>query len=199
MKEKQQPKTYYFKIWVDDSDPLAMICSERDVKQFDEYRFYKGEWIENWPEGITFYIEGKHPEDYLLGGLHWIVVSERVRQAVKNCGSKSVQFLPVRVVHRDTNKEIGPYWALNVTRVLEALDWERTRWLYPETKENDEHPTLNIIKEALRREPLEGVDIFRLSVRGQTSTSLFISRRLKRCLERGKATKGFEFIPVPVY
>lgn len=203
MREKERPRTYYYKVWVDDSDPLAMICTEWDSQGFDQYRLYEGEWISDWPEGITFYVEGLHPEDYLFSAVNdWISVSERVRQVCEDfeeCKVKGVQFLPVRVVHKETGEEIGPYWVLNVVQVVEALDWERTRWLYPEKKDQHKDPIFNIVKEAFRWEPLKRIDVFRLSIKGQIGTSVYISQRLKWCLEQAGATKGFKFIPIPAY
>jgi hypothetical protein len=202
MSEKVRPCTYYYKIWVDESDPLAMVCIERDDKGFNEHRFNEGKWIEDWPQGVTFYVEGEHPEDYLLGGPFWMVVSERVRQVCEEfeeCKVKGVQFLPVRVVHKESGEEIGPYWAVNVVQVVEALDWERTRWLYPEKKDQHKDPIFNIVKEAFHWEPLKGVDIFHLSIKGRVGTSVYISQRLKWCLEQARATKGFKFIPIPAY
>jgi hypothetical protein len=55
MRKKKPPSTYYHRISVDDSDPLAMVCIGKDDKGFDEYRFYRGEWIDNWPEGVTLF------------------------------------------------------------------------------------------------------------------------------------------------
>lgn len=199
MKDKDQPRTYYYEVGVDESDPLAIICVEKDDQGVDVYQFNKGKWIEDWPEDVTFYVEGSHPEDYLVGGLQWKIVSERVRQVVKEwCDADEVQFLPVKVLHKETMEEIRLYWALNVVKVIEALDWERTRWLHPEKKEEDEHPILDIVKPALRWEFLEGVDLFRLKVKDDIG-SLFISPRLEQYLERAGATRGIKFFPVPVY
>lgn len=198
MKIQGHPHQYYYKLRMDDSDPRAIVCIERDEKGFDVYRLYKGKWIDDWPEGITFYVKGEHPEDYLLGGLGWVAISENVRQSLNKCGVTEGQFLPIQVIHKETGNKIGSYWILNVLKVVEALDPERTRWLNPHTKETDEFPTLNIIKEALRREALKGVDIFLLGIKGQITRSVYISEYLKQCLEKEKTTKGLKFIPIPV-
>ncbi|WP_366946575.1 DUF1629 domain-containing protein [Roseiflexus sp.] len=135
----------------------------------------------------------------LFSAVHgWMLVSERVRQALERCGVEGVQFLPVRVMHKATGAEIGSYSALNVVRVVEALDWERTRWLTADRKVVDDHPILAIVRVALRREAVSGVDIFRLRVKHDVG-EIFISPRVKQCLERAGATSGFRFIPVPVY
>jgi|YNPBryBLVA2012_1023415.scaffolds.fasta_scaffold10690_4 hypothetical protein len=191
--------THYYKLWMDDSDPHAMISQEEDLKGIDRWIIYQGIWIKQWPPGVTFYVEGEHPKDYLFSALHgWMLVSERVRQALERCGVAGVQFLPVRVMHKATGAEIGSYSALNVVRVVEALDWERTRWLTSDRKVVDDHPILAIVRVALRREAVSGVDIFRLRLK-QDVGEIFISPRVKQCLERAGATSGFRFMPVPVY
>jgi hypothetical protein len=110
-----------------------------------------------------------------------MVFSEQVRQAFEQCSVEGVQFLPVRVVNSETREEIGPYWVSNVLRLVEALDWDQTRWFHPESIHEDEHPVLDIIKEALRAEPLMGIEVFRLKIKGDTG-QVYISSCLKRCL-----------------
>ncbi len=60
--------------------------------------------LENWPEGITFYIKYQFAEDILIGGIHWVLVSDRVRQAIEKCQITGAQFLPVRVEEDATGK-----------------------------------------------------------------------------------------------
>jgi hypothetical protein len=198
MKNNQQPHHYY-KIGFDDTDPLAMISKEWDLKGVDRWFVYRGLWVENWPEDVTFYVEGEHLEDYLCCALpEWILISARVRDALETCRIDGVQFLSVRIVHKEKELEIKSYWLLNVIRSVEALDWEKTRWLHPERKEKDEHPILDIVKVALRSDALSGVDIFRLKVKGDKG-QIYISSHLKQCLEITRATSGFKFVPTPVY
>jgi len=85
-----------------------------DRREFNEYRFYNGEWIENWPEDISFIFDGEPEGDFLMGGLHWRLVSERVRQVFIQNKIPGVQFLPVKVIHNQTGKELGPYYVLNI-------------------------------------------------------------------------------------
>jgi hypothetical protein len=198
MKQKQQTSMYYYKIGVDDSDPLALITVEHDDKGFDEFRFYEGKYIEDWPNGITFVVAGEHREDYLLGGLHWMVVSEHVRQVFEESHIEGAQFLPVTVIYKEVGQKVGIYWALNVVQEVEALDWGHTRWLGSDTIE-DEYIFLNVAKEALLWEPLRNIDIFRLTIKDKSDVSVYISGHLKQCLESAGAVKGFKFIRIRAY
>lgn len=180
-------------------DPDGLVLVRKDTKGFNEYRFNEGKTIKDWPEGITFFMEGKHHEDYLVVGLQWVVVSDKVKKVFEECNAEGVQFLPVNIIIENTGKDAGPYWAMNVFRAIDALDWVHTVWVYPERIYLDEHPQLNILKEALRREPLAGVDAFHLVIGGEFSPPIYISKRVKVCMEQAGATSGFKFNPVPVY
>ena len=76
--------------------------------------FYSGELLQDWPDNIWFEFEGGPIEDFLIGGLHWRLVSENVRQVFIKSEIPGVQFLPVQVVHVTSGRTIGPYWVLNV-------------------------------------------------------------------------------------
>lgn len=100
---------------------------DSDEKGFNEYRFYEGKFIEDWPEGILFVFDGAPEQDFLMDGLHWRLVSERVRQVFLKHNIPGVQFLPVKAVHKQTGKELslGPYWVLNVYQSVNSLkDWQ---------------------------------------------------------------------------
>ncbi len=198
MNSNPKPYTFYFKIWFDDSDPLALVLSEEDLKGIDQWAIFEGKSIDDWPKGITFLARGQHVKDYLAGG-GWVVISERTRLALERCRIQGVQFLSVQIVCKDLELGIGSYWVLNVTQVSEALDWKHTRWARPQNPLGDPHPSLNIIKEALLWDVVRESDVFLLSVKGKLRTTIHVSPRFKHCLEEAGAISGFKFIPIPVY
>lgn len=187
---------FYYKIWFDDTDPLGLVLEKGDLKGVDRWIVYTGKPIETWPEGVTFYAEGEHIEDY-LAGTSWVVISERARQALERCLIREIQFLPVAIKHKKL--VIGQYWVINVLQVAEALDWKHTRWMYPERKYTDEYPLLNILRESFRWDVVKDLDAFLLSVKGKLERFIYISPRVKECLERSGASSGFKFIPIAVY
>jgi hypothetical protein len=105
----------------------------------------------------------------------------------------------MQMKHAEWGDTIGQYWVINVMREVDALDWDRTRWLNPKIVDTDPHPHLNIIKAAFRLEALQSVDIFRLQIKNEGGVAIYISRRLKRCLEKAGATSGMKLIPIPAY
>ena len=188
----------YYKLSLDDSNEPGMVIVSKEVHGFNAHKFSEGIRIENWPENVKFYVSGDNNEDLLIGGFAWYLVSDRVRIAFEECNVEDVQFLPVIFLNTDNGERVGCYWVLHVLSELEALNWERTRWLYPEKRDIEQYPILNIIKEVFQEDVVKDVDIFRLRVKDQVSTIIYISERLKRCLENAEATIGFKFIPVTI-
>lgn len=181
----------YYKLWFEETG--GAVCRKADLKGVDEYFIYRPEPVEEWPEGITFYAEGEPLEDYLFPTVvDWILISERVKQALEGLGVEGVQFLPIRVVRKETGEEVPGYYVLHVWKHIPALDEEHTVFLEPR---DEKYPQLSIIKVALRREAIGGADIFRLK---EKPVSVYVSRRVKERLEEIGAT-GFKWIPVPSY
>jgi len=158
-----------------------------------EYFIYQPEPIEEWPEEIAFYAEGEPLEDYLFPTMvDWVLISERVKQVLEKLEVKGVQFLPIRVVRKETGEEVPGYWVLHVWKQISALDEEHTVYFEPR---DEKYPQLDIIKVALRKEAIGKAEIFRLKER---KVSIYVSRRVKERLEEIGAT-GFKWIPVPSY
>lgn len=190
----------FYAVSIDDSDPDALSSPQKDTRGLDKFCLYTGKWIEDWPADVTFWFtEGDHAQDYMLGGAYWPLVSERVRQVFERHKIVGVQFLPVRVFRKKTNDEVGKYWALNVIQEVEALDWDHTIWTTLDTKKIEEHPLLSILLPALIWEKVKDKDIFRLKVRGKSSSEILISERLKKYLEDAGATSGMVFLPRKAY
>ena len=183
---------YYYKLWFAETE--GAICRPVDLKGVSEYFIYDPEPVKEWPEGVTFYAEGEPLEDYLFPiGVWWVIVSERVKRALEELGAtEGVQFLPIRVIRKETGEEVPGYYVLHVWRHIAALDEEHTKFIEPR---HEEYPELDIAVVALRREALRGVDIFRLKERND---SIYVSRRVKRRLEEMGAT-GFKWIRVPSF
>jgi hypothetical protein len=122
MKKQEDRITDIYMLGIRFTKP-GLYCVKSDKKGFNEYRFYEGKWIEDWPDGIEFVVDGEPEEDIILGGLHYWLISDRMRQVLVDNNIPGVQFLPVKVVHTKWNKEIGPYWIINVIRSVKGLSW----------------------------------------------------------------------------
>jgi len=183
---------YYYELWF--AETGGAICRPADLKGVSEYFIFRPEPVEEWPEGVTFYTEGEPLEDYLYPiGVWWVIVSERVKQALEELGaSEGVQFLPIRVIRKETGEDVPGYYVMHVWRHIAALDEEHAKFIEPR---DEKYPQLSIAVVALRREALQDMDIFQLK---EDPGSIYISRRVKKRLEEMEAT-GFKWIRVPSF
>ena len=179
---------------IETNSDVLTYAKKEDLKGFNEIRFYTGERIGDWPSGITFYVRGEQEADYIVLGLHWAVVSEKVRQVFKQCEVKDVQFLPINVIHIESGKQFGPYWVLHVLKVADAVNWEKTTWV-TSAAPRDIYPVFGIRKIVLNARELKDIEIFRVGKNAKAHTWVFISRKLKECLI-DSGVKGFKFTPI---
>ncbi len=203
MYNRPEPVATFFEIFIGgplQPHPDGLILVRDETKGFNEHRFNAGRIIEDWPEGITFYMKGTHYEDYLVVGFQWRVVSEGVRQVFEQVEVKGIQLLPVHIVIDGSGKEISPYWAMNVYQEVDALHWEYTYWLESGRDHyKDKYPMLDVWQVGLKYEPVRKLDIFRLNVKGKGDPKVYISSRIKKVLEDTTVTNGFKFTPTPAY
>jgi hypothetical protein len=182
----------FYELWF--AETGGAVCRKVDLQGVSEYFIYRPEPVKEWPKGVTFYAEGEPLEDYLFPTVvDWVPISERVKQVLEELGAmEGVQFLPIRVVRKETGEEVPGYWVLHVWKHISALDEEHTKFIEPR---NEKYPQLSIAVVALRWAAIKDVDIFRLK---EKHVSIYVSRRVKERLEEIGAT-GFKWIPVPSY
>lgn len=189
--KRKRARAIYYKLWF--AETGGAICEEADLKGISRYFIYRPEPVEEWPEGVTFYAEGSPLEDYLFPTVvDWVLISERVKQVLEGLEVEGVQFLPIRVVRKETGEEVPGYYVLHVWRHIPALDEEHTKFI---ELRDGKYPERIIAVVALRWEAIKDVDIFRLK---EQDVSIYVSRRVKKRLEEIGAT-GFKWIPVRSY
>jgi Immunity protein family (Imm11) len=156
----------FFQLTFDFSESVGIVCTDKDIKQFNVYRLFDGKRIDDWPDGVIFYCEVTQEDDFVLGGLHWKLVSERFQNVFEKNQVQGVQFLPVTIMDRQQRKAYDTYFVLNVFQTVSALNWEEVGYL----------------------------DIFRQSGRG--GTGIYISNRIRQALDKSDSAKGLGYIPV---
>lgn len=205
MNHDDQPKSQYYEVHLVDMGPAGVSYRyERSGDDaFDDRRFYTGERIAGWPDAVHLRVSGL-VQDGVYAGLHWIVFSDRVRQALQQCGlDEGIQFLPITVVDAATGIDQGVHWVINILRQLKALDATHTRWLPgydPAALLATEDDVIlragSIVKPALRDEIVHEEDVFRLE---ECPVHLIVSSALRDCLEDAEAARGFKFKPIQAY
>lgn len=186
----------YYKLSFDDSDSDAFVVKKRYFEGIDEYAITEASPLEGRNGSIRFEVAGLHSEN-LLVDTAWQMVDEDAHAALLRCQIGGLQFLPVQVVHQD-GRSVGGFWALNVLNALDAqdvLDWDNTRWIYPERR-HEPYPLMGIIRPAFHTDRLGGADIFRLRHVTDIGIAVYVSERFKSCLENARAARGFKFCPL---
>jgi len=190
----------YYKIMFDDerSKKEDIVCtSEEDflekyeVKQYD---LNEGKYFDDWNSNFTFYYnskEGTKPTDLLANNLGWFLISQDFQDILKNIGVSEVQFLPVKIVEKNTGKKLEGFSVLNIISLSDALDL--THSTYTEIEARGQK-YLTIIKYALSKEKLNGFHIVRLQ---NSKFASFVSQVVKEQLEINKIT-GCDFLEVKI-
>jgi len=190
-------KIYYYEMFPDDSVENISVCIDSETHSFNRFRLRGKGYIhpDEWPKGMTFYMSNGLLPDYIVGGLTYMPISNRLRIAIEECDLDGFQFLPAQVIH-PAFPSPQDYWILNVFITAEALNWSETQWVFPDKVKTDKHPLLNIWKPTLNIDAVQGIDMFHMTVKGDLHTSIFLSERVKQSIQNSKATVGLELIPI---
>jgi hypothetical protein len=154
--------------------------------------------ISRWPENVTINVDGSVPVDFLVITPSLSVVSDRVKVMIEQIAGGEVEFLPIKIhiVGCNPITELM-YWAIHILNVVDALNWEHTRWtVTPPPMRNDPMATLRIIKPCFRLNKIQSINIFRFEVSNIIKPSIYISKKLKEALENESYTVGMNFTPV---
>jgi hypothetical protein len=171
---------YLFKPDIDTFDALLLA----DSSDWDRFSDFNGRsQLTGWvPVGVTIYRVGKSGDfPYLAPGIP--VFSQRAWDALRPLIDPYVEALPLQQ-GRTT------YYAINVTRVLDCLDQERSgvEWLEPGL-------ILDVDHYVLKPGCLHGEPIFK--VKGMEKKDVLVSSEFKTWMERARL-KGAQFVPITV-
>lgn len=183
----------YYELMMDGEEDKNFLFAERCFVAKDPYILFSGNKVDEW-EPVQFACDlkkGSIVTEKLGNTYGWEIFSEQAISLFGDVISKEVQLLPVKVVEKDSGKEIGKYFIINVLPFLDALDLENSVYNYLDIEGFDE-PWLSVIKYGLKRERLGDHNIFRLK---ESQMALFVSERFKEIAEKNKML-GFYFLKV---
>lgn len=184
----------YFKLIYDyEKDDSYANCDIANIGNMNEYITIIGKKIEQWDNVVFEYNseEGNILTDYLANLYRWFVVSDDFRQLTQNIIENQVQYLPIKVIDRSTNSEVGSYFVANIVTIVDALDLENSKY---DVFELDDEKIISVEKYALKSNEIAGKHIFRLK---DDTIPIFVSEILKKAIEDNDFT-GFEFLEVAV-
>jgi hypothetical protein len=176
-----------------------MLVEKMDLKGRDRTSFVLGESIADWDKTawlkvVTGRNEGE-PDDVLANVHAMPIYSARLRAALDAAGITGIQYLPVRIYHRDGSLVDG-YSIANILSLVPALDLERSDYsrfgdsLFVTPTTPDHAERISEIRTAvLRRSLLEGHDIIRLK---ELRLIVYVSEGFKEVFEANHFT-GYGF------
>ncbi len=202
MKKKSAESKVYWLVFADnflEDHPSFISCQRWDDHGFDTRLMSTGNSIRaQWPTNFTLYVSGSEPVDYFICGAYYQAVSGDFKKVLSSLKVEGVEFLPIQVIQEETGTRFQGYSIMNVTRTLDALDWEHTNWGGKQIPYEDPYANLDIITPALKAGIVEGIPIFRLRVKERIRPSIYVSALLYKELEREEAKVGIEFYPIKV-
>jgi len=186
---------WYKLVWWDNTVEEAYVSDFGDLKGFDARAFTSGERVTNWNEEAwiqctNLEYEGD-PDDVLANHLGVPIYSSRLRHALEEAGISGIQYLPIRVLHRD-GSEISAYQIANFTNKVKALDLERSDYTLFEEDYfivEDRGQIASLASAVLKREAVAGFDIVRLE---EFLPYEAASERFKEAFEAARCT-GYSF------
>lgn len=174
-----------------------MRCIDINLNNFNMslLRYSRDELIDIWPSNFTASFSGSLELDYFTVDKYLDIVTTAVKNEIEKFTKNDVEFLPIKIHWiDDLPHKKSQYWVIHIRKVIDALNWEKTRWISNEYQDlHDPTILLNIIEPALRSEVIKGGNIFRIEISGKVYKRVFISYELKKSLFLAGCTKGMDF------
>lgn len=176
----------YYKLAMDMDRKNDIVCHYQNDFGIQQNMFNVGRFYEGWEGNFEFYYdkkEGNVLTDYIANDKGWFVVSNRLKNILKIMNTE-IQFLPVRIVEKNSNEVLEDYYIANIIRVVDALCLEKSD--YFETKIPSRGTIYTVSKYCIYDEKTENSDIFKLANRQEIP--IFVSERFKKIMEEENIT-----------
>lgn len=93
----------------------------------DWWDLERGRRIENWdPNTVALFDEDVEPTDFPFVGFLIPIYSPRLRALIEHLGIDQIQYLPLRLIGKQSRREITGYCIANYLSVIDCLDRKRS-------------------------------------------------------------------------
>lgn len=168
------------------------FCSKLEI---DEYSVSCGTICNEW-DGMEFKYNSDKGEvfsDYLANIFRWLIVSKRFRKLIQEIVmDKAIQYLPTKIIDVISKNETTEYEIANLLDIVDGLDLKHSKY---DVFELDDEKIISVEKYALKKEKIDGHNIFRLK---NDTVPVFVSEKVKNIIEDNALT-GFAFLEVDIY
>jgi len=161
-----------------------------NLYSYEQYFIYECKNVKNWDENNTLiYSDGTVFSDYLACALGWPLISNNIKNIFEQLNINNIQYLPIKIINKITNKINTNYYVLNIiTKLKNGYNLSETKHDY--NIDENGVKILSIIdpKPVLNYEVVKDFDIFYL----EGTTYLYISEKIKKEFKKNKVT-GCDF------
>lgn len=186
----------YYKLMYDyENDENYVNCSLCSKMEIDEYSVSCGTICNEWGEMEFKYNsdEGEVFSDYIANVFRWLIVSKRFRELIQDIvRDDAIQYLSTKITDVISKNETTEYEIANLLDVVDGVDLEHSKY---DVFELDDEKIISVEKYALKKEKIDGHNIFRLK---NDTLPVFVSERIKKVIEDNTLT-GFAFLEVETY
>jgi hypothetical protein len=186
--------------YIFDDNPDLISIPKVVKPEFDQklFSYGKGRLATIWPKNITFYINGNQPVDLLLCTPHIEIVSDRAKNVIEGISQDDIEFLPVNIqyISGEPYKKMR-YWAINVLTIIDALDWENSKWTKtPTPNMNDPMAYMALTVPSMNTNKIINHKFFRIIIGEKIIGRKYLSLVMKKELEKSGFTIGMQFTPI---
>jgi len=111
-------------------------CLEIELRNLNKWDLMAGRYISVWDvDTIVYYNNESGQTDYSFTDINLPIYSPRLCQLMGELKMEDIQYLPVRLKHKERGREIEGYHIANYLRLIDCLDREHSEYTIW-TKEN---------------------------------------------------------------
>lgn len=187
-------KVCFYKLLYDyEKEDSYVYCDVGKIGSMNKYITLSGGKIDGWEEVSFEYNseQGHVLTDFLANVYRWLLVSNNFRYLSESIIKDQIQYLPVKIIDKVTNKEINSYSVANIVTMVDAFDFENSEF---DILEMDGQKVFLVRKYVLKSNEIIGKHIFRLK---DDTIPIFVSGTLKKVIE-DNGLLGFDFLEVKV-
>lgn len=111
----------------DEDEPAVGGFLDLQLSGCSDWDLRAGRYIEKWnPETLAVYDDEAEPPDFPFTSNDLPVYSPRLRALMESLGVEGIQYLPVRIRHQGSGREVPGYHLANYLCLIDCLDRERS-------------------------------------------------------------------------
>ena len=111
----------------DEPEPPAGGYLDLPLSSHSDWDLRAGRRIEKWdPNAIALFDEEAEPPDFPFTSNDLPVFSPRLKALMESLGVEGIQYLPLRIRHQASGREVQGYQLANYLCLIDCLDWDRS-------------------------------------------------------------------------